>query len=157
MKYKGKKLEGINTDVLVLPRSGQGNNIVIKAQAVKDYKDFDKLVSMPEPPIRTHKGGVKERLVNDPEFLVKLQEYAHLKNQWSVLISLADSDIEWETVDMTKPSTWKNWEAELRSAGFIEAEIIRIMNLYASVNCLDDGILAQAKEDFLAEALQQPK
>jgi len=48
MKYKGKKLEGRNTDILVLPRGG--NRIVLKFQAVDSYDEFDLLVTIPKPP-----------------------------------------------------------------------------------------------------------
>jgi hypothetical protein len=66
-------------------------------------------------------------------------------------------DLEWETVDINKPETYGNWQIELEDAGFSEIERMRVMQLCTQVNALDDNMLDQAKETFLAEAPQQGK
>ena len=156
MKYKGKKLEGRNTDVLVLPRGSE--RIVLKAQALKDYDEFEKLCPIPEPPKKLLPGGIQEPNTNDPVFLKQLNGYGEKKTNYTVIKSLEISeDIEWETVDLTKPNSWENWRTELKDAGFTEIEMLRILQLCTRVNCLDDDLLNEAKETFLAEALQQGK
>jgi hypothetical protein len=156
MKYKGKKLEGLNTDILVLPRGNE--RVVFKAQAIKSYSEFDELCPMPEPPEKLLPGGVKEKDVRDPAFIKRLEEYGIKKTNYTIIKSLEISeDVEWETVDLKKPQTWENWRKELSDAGFTEVETLRILQLCTRVNVLDEDLLNAAKESFLAEALQREK
>jgi hypothetical protein len=71
-----------------------------------------------------------------------------------VITSLEPSDIEWDTVNPNKPSTWVEWEKELRKGGFNQVECNRIQHLTFQANCLDEEKLAQARESFLRG--QQP-
>lgn len=152
MKYKGKKLEGLNTDVLVLMKGEE--RIVFKASAVANYKEFQELCSVPEPPIKILPGGIRENNTSDPAFKAKLNEYAQKKTDYTVVKSLqASDDIEWDNVDIEKPETWKNWRTELEEASFTEVEVLRILQLCTRVNALDDDLLQQARESFLAETL----
>ena len=154
MKYKGKKVEGLNTDILVLMKGD--DRIVFKAQAIANYREFNELAPQPKPPTRMMPGGVKEENPRDPAFQKALAAWAEMKTDYSIIKSLEISeDIEWDTIDLKKPDTWKNWRKELEQAGFTEIEILRVMQLCTSVNCLDDGLLTEAKEAFLAEARQQ--
>lgn len=156
MKYKGKKLEGRNTDILVLMR-GQ-DRIVFKAQALESYDEFDKLCSMPSIPTRLRPGNVKEPNPNDTVYKGLVEKYAEKKTNYTIIKSLDISeDIEWDNVNLNKPETWGNWQKELKDAGFTEIEIMRVLQLCTRVNCLDEDLLDQAKEDFLAEALQVEK
>lgn len=156
MKYKGKKLEGRNTDVLVLMRGK--DRIVFKAQAIENYDDFEKLCPVPEPPIKLLPGGIKEPNVNDKNHLKRMDDYATNKTDFTILKSLEiSSDLEWEQVKIQEPTTWHFWKKELKESGFTDIEILRIVQLCTRVNCLDNELLDKAKEDFLAEALQQEK
>lgn len=154
MKYKGKKLEGRNTDVLVLMR-GQ-DRIVFKAEALDNYDEFDKLCSMPEPPKRLRPGGIQEANTSDPLYKKALDQYAENKVNYTIVRSLAVSeDIVWDNVHLDKVETWGNWRKELEEAGFTDIELMRVLQLCTRVNCLDEDLLDQAKEDFLAEAHRQ--
>jgi hypothetical protein len=156
MKYKGKKLEGRNTDVLVLTKGDE--RIVFKAQALVNYKDFDKICPLPEPPIRLLPGGVKKPNENDPNYKKAINEYNEKRVEYMILKTLEPTeDLEWETVDITKPETYNNWQKELEEAGFSEIERMRVLQLCIRVNALDDDMLEQAKESFLAEAPRQEK
>ncbi len=150
MKYKGKKLEGRNSDIIVFKRGG--DRVVFKAEAVQDYEEFDKLVQEPIPPTLMRPGGRKTLNLEAPEYKEALIDFASKKTDWLILKSLSvTEDLEWETIDFTKPDTWKNWRTELQEAGFTEIECIRILNLCTSVNSLNDDMLEAAKEDFLHE------
>ena len=154
MKYKGRKLVGRNTDVLVLMRGNE--RIVFKAEALDNYDDFNKMCELPDPPVKLLPGGVKEPNKNDKSYLKRLDDYAKRKTDFCILKSLSiNEDVEWEKVDMQKPETWCLWREELKEAGFTEVEMLRILQLCVKVNCLDDDLLEKAREDFLAEALQQ--
>jgi hypothetical protein len=69
MKYKGKKLEGRNTDILVLEKGGE--QIVFKAEALMNYKEFDKICPAPKPPIILKKGGA--RVPNTKRIWISMQ------------------------------------------------------------------------------------
>ena len=153
MKFRGKTLGKRNADVLVLFRGDE--RIVIKAEAVESYEEFEKLVSVPIPPEKVLPGGKKEKNIKDPDFIKARAKYADQKTAWLIITSLkATKDIEWERVKYDEPTTWLNWEPELREAGFIEIECMRIVQLVTEVNSLDDDMLDQARQDFLLEATQ---
>jgi len=154
MKYKGKKLEGRNTDFIVFNKDGI--KVQIKAEAVPDFKEFNKLCPLPEPPVKFRPGGKKEVNIKDPEYLKAIDDYALKKTNYTICKSLMiNEDIEWEYIDIQNPETYSKWETEFTESGFTEVETTRILGLCIQVNNLDDGLMDQAKEDFLAEALQQ--
>jgi hypothetical protein len=156
MKYKGKKLEGRNVEVLVLPRSGE--NIVFKAEAIPNYEEFEKLIAEPQPPEILKPGGVKEKNVNDPKYKEELTKFATTKTNYVVIKSLQATEyLEWETVDITKPETWEKWRGELEEAGFTEIEIMRIVQTVTKANALDDDMLEEARQSFLLEESLQEK
>ncbi len=155
MKYKGKKVKGKNSVVLVLERSE--DKIVFIAEAIDSSDDkFDKLVKLPDPPEILRPGGVRESNENDPEYKKAMIDYAELKTAYLIIMSLKDSpDIEWETVEYDKPDTWKNWEKELKESGFNEIERMRVLQIVMRANSLDDNLLEQARQDFLQGRSQQ--
>jgi hypothetical protein len=151
MKYKGKKLEGLNTDVLVLMRNGE--HIIFKAQALQNYNEFDKLCPMPDAPVIMRPGGIKEQNLKDGGYQKALASYSEKKTNYTIIKSLEPTtDLEWEKVKLDDPLTYSNWKPELEEAGFTEIEVLRILQLCTKVNCLDDSMLDEAKESFLAEA-----
>lgn len=153
MKYKGKKLEGRNTDILVLVRGEE--HIVFKAEAIQNYQQFNEMCPLPEPPVKLLPGGIREPDLNNPKYKKRMEEYATQKTNYTVLKSLEPTqELEWEKVVLNKPESWGNWQDELQEAGFTEIEVMRILGLCTRVNCLDDSLLDEAKESFLAGARQ---
>jgi hypothetical protein len=71
-----------------------------------------------------------------------------------VIRSLEPSEIEWDTVDPDNPSTWLNWDRDMKSAGLSQVECNRILQLVFQANCLDEAKLQKAREAFLLG--QQP-
>jgi len=128
--------------------------MAFKCEAVADYTEFEKLCPTPEPPEVLKPGGVRERNLKNPAFIKTLEEWAGKKTDWTVLKSLeASPEIEWDTVDMKDPSTWTNYRKEMAESGFTEIEIARVLTTVGVANCMDDGMLEAAREDFLvAEA-----
>ena len=156
MKYKGKKLEGRNTDILVLQKGD--DRVVFKAEAIENYVEFSKLVPIPEPPVKLLPGGSRVANTDDVNFRKAMEQYAQSKTDYLVIKSLAaTTDLEWEKVDLTKPETWGGWKKELEEAGFTEFECMRIMQLVTRVNSLDDAMLEAAKQSFLQETLQHAR
>ena len=156
MKYKGKKLEGRNTDILVLQKGNE--QIIFKAEAVMNFKEFDKLCPAPKPPIILKPGNRRIPNENDSNYLKAMEKYGEQRINYMIIKSLeATEDLEWDNVNINNPDTYENWQKELEEAGFSETERMRIMVLCTQVNALDDNMLDQAKETFLAEAPQQGK
>jgi hypothetical protein len=148
MKVKGKKVEGRNIEVVVIPRPE--DDIVFFCEAIPDYEEFNELCPAPTPPEKLYPGGVRKPDTESPEFKEKMEEWATLRTHWTVLKSLENCpDIEWETIDMEKPSTWTLYEKELKEAGFTEIENYRILQGVMRANSLDDEMLNEAKKSFL--------
>jgi hypothetical protein len=151
MKLAGRKIEGANVEYIVLPR-GDGEPLVLKAQAILDYSPFDMLCPPPRPPTVLRPGGVKSYNVEDPRYLESLMEHGRRRSAWIILTSLrlGTPDLEWETVDYGDPNTWSGYIDELRASGFSEVEIIRVVKGCMVANALDDSKLEEARKAFLA-------
>ena len=67
-----------------------------------------------------------------------------------IVKSLEPSNVEWDTVNVADPRTWKNWSTDLRGGGLSDIECQRVMNLVLEANCLDEAKLKKAREVFLA-------
>jgi len=156
MKIGGVIVDGPSEEVLVLPRLGK--DIIIRCRAVLDMSHF--AVMCPEPkakPILVA-GGFKPN-ENDPGYLEQCQKHSELRFAYISLKSLEPSEIEWTTIVMDDPTTWENWETELRKAGISAIEINRIVACIMQANCLDEAKLEKARDSFLRglEKEQQEK
>lgn len=151
MKIQGKALKGAFIQTLVLPRGD--DKIVFRAQAVLDYTLFDKLCPRPEPAITVMRDGTRKMETADPEYQAMLTVWSERRIAYLVLQSLAATEgLEWETVSLDDPSTWNNYQAELRASGFTEIEIGRIIEIVMDANGMDDAKIKQATKDFLQQA-----
>ena len=149
MKINGKKIKGLNTEVLVIPR--QSGNIVFKAQCVLDYDAHDKLSPPPNAPVRLLPGGIKQQNVEDPKYREAMSEWAMRKYAWMFITSLRATDgLEWETVKEDDPTTWTNYKEELKDSGFAPGEIARIELCVSNACGLNQDKIDEATEAFLA-------
>ena len=156
MKIKGKKIEGANEALIVIPR-GSGDDIILKAKAVLDMDTFEKMCPPPEPPKKMLPGGKKVSNPKSKGYLKEVQSYGEKRLIYMVLMSLqATEDLEWETVDMSDHTTWNNLRKELRDSGFSDVEVSRIIGECINVNALNDEKIEEARERFLLEA-QEPE
>lgn len=142
----GGKLVTPNEEVLILPRT-LGDNIVIRAVAV-DMDSFEDMYPKPQLPKRIVRGGVEDN-PDSPAYIEAITSWGDRRFEYMVLKSLEPSDIEWETVKMDKPATWKNWTKELQEAGFATTECNRIINCVLTANSLNEAKLVAAREAFL--------
>lgn len=148
MKFKGKDVKGANKEIIVIPRPDE--NIVFVAEAIKNWEEFDKIISEPVPPEVIKPGNVKIKNEKDPEFVKAVEEYNDLRTSYLVVASLQNSpDIEWDTVNINDPVTWGNYEEELRDADFNDIEIGRIVTGVMRANCLDQSMIDEARANFL--------
>ncbi len=148
MKIKGVKIEGPNREIIVIPR-GMDDDIVFVADAVLDMTPFEQMCPVPLVPKRNIK-GVDIPNLKDPAFLQHVEDHAAKRLAWMVLVSLEGTEgLEWETVDISDPSTWVNFRTEMKSADFSDMEINRVVACVMSVNALSEYKIEAARERFL--------
>ena len=148
MKMNGQEFPGRNKVTLVLPREGY-EDIVIVAESIKDMSAFEKLVDAPKPPAQQGKGGVISYNHSDTKYLAAMAQYGVKRVAWMILTSLEGNGIEWETVDIKDPSTWLNYAAEFKEAGFSDHEVNLVGNAVIDANSLNEAKLEAAREAFL--------
>lgn len=152
MKIRGKKIEGANEIVIIIPRNSS-EDVVLKARAVLDMSTFDEICPRPLPPRKMLAGGREVPNFKDPGFLSQMSNYAVKRLSWIVLTSLeATEGLEWEKVDLNDPTTWNNFRDEMTEAGFSNVEIDRIVQDCIVVNALSEEKIEEARERFLLEA-----
>lgn len=156
MKIKGVKVKSAYEEVVVFPRT-TGPNLVFTARAVSDYDSFNKLCPQPEPPSIVYAGETTPRKnVEDPSYRKAFLEWAEQQSHWMVLESLkATEGLEWETVKYEDPTTWKNYQNEMREAGLTDAEQARIIKIVSLVNGIDQSKIDEATNSFLASRAAQ--
>lgn len=138
-------------EFLVLPRGEK--SVVFRATGVPDYEEFDALCPAPKAP-GVLKKGLWEPNEDDKDYKSILDIHNKRRIAWLVVRSLEPSNIEWDTVIPSKPSTWVNWEKDMKKNSFSQVECNRITQLVFQANCLDEDKLTEARENFLAG--QQP-
>ena len=147
MRIGGVQLTGLNEAILVLPRSG--GDLVIKARAIPDYEEFDKLVPEPKVPVMVTRNGT-ENDENNVDYLAAIARRETLRIAYIYVKSLEPSNIEWDTVKIETPSTWTNFREDFKKAGLSPVEINRIWGTVSEANCLSEDKLVEARQRFLA-------
>lgn len=135
-------------ELLVLPRGDK--EIVFRATGVPDYAEFNALCPEPKAPGKLVAGSGWEPNKDDPDYKSLVDLHNSKRTAWMVINSLIPSKIEWDTVVVGKPSTWVNWEADMKAAGLSQVECNRVIQLVFQANCLDEDKLKKAREVFLA-------
>ena len=135
-----------NVEFLVIPRGDK--QIVFHAQGLPNLDDFHKMVPEPKAPVAQTPTGVVAN-TKDAGYLATVAEYSKRRVGYLVVHSLKPSDIEWDTVKLDVPSTWSNWETDLKEAGLTQVECNLVFNLVWGANSLDEAKLKQARETFL--------
>jgi hypothetical protein len=132
---------------------GSGDGVVFTARAVNtdDLERFNQLCPAPKPLATRHKDGTTSFDVTNPEYLAALDEHSKRRMEYIILSSLDKTeDLQWDTVDMSKPETWANFNKELIDTGLSLTEINDIVTGIVEVNNLDQEKVEAAKKSFLA-------
>ncbi len=157
MRYKGQQLKGPKRETLVIPRENQ-EDIVFQAEAVMDFDDFEIICPPPSPPNKLIPGDPPRQIPNseDPKYKTEIRDWATKKQTWVILKSLSvTQDLEWEQVDINNPDTYELYMAELKDAGFNNAELQLIVGLALKVNSVDEDKMEEARQRFLARSKEQ--
>lgn len=148
MRIKGQEISGPNEELIVIPR-GQ-SQIVLKARAVLEYDDFERLCREPTAPFVLKPGGRKEYNFSDPKYQAAQAQRIKQQTYYMFVKSLmATEGLEWETIDLNRPETWLNFENELKAAGFSQIERGMITRGIMVANNLDDTKVEEARQRFL--------
>jgi hypothetical protein len=148
MKINGKQISGPATEVVVIPRGSE--ELVIRAQAVLDFADLEKLNPMPQPPFKLLPGGETQQNVEDPDYQKRMLEWAQQKTDWMILKSLSATEgLDWETVQMDDPKTWCNYRKELDTT-FTPGEMSKILEAVMTACGLNQSKIEEATKRFLA-------
>ena len=148
MKYFGRKIQGPNEEIIVIPRAD--GDIILKAIAIKNYDRFNELVKPPAPP-KVLKKGQKVDDFDNPAYKLSLTQFGEKRYAFLILETLRHSEgLEWETVDLNNPETWLNWDKELSDSGFSQNEIRLITTGVLVANTLDETKVEEARQRFLA-------
>jgi len=154
MKIGGVDPKGLcNEVILVLPRGDE--NLVFRAKGVSNMEEFHALCPLPKPTGKVTKSGWVPNLT-DPTYQQMMSDYADKRLGYLVVKSLADSDIEWDTVNVHDSRTWPKWEAELKDSGLSQTEVNRVVAIVMEANCLDEAKLIKAREVFLLGQAPMP-
>jgi len=135
-----------NEVILVLPRGK--TEIVFRAKGLPNMDAFDALCPAPKPPGKFTKDGWIPNFT-DPTYQQIMTEWAKKRLGYTVIKSLAPSEIEWDTTDENNPTTWTNWEGDLKNGGLTQVECNRVLGLVLEANSLDEAKVQKAREVFL--------
>lgn len=146
MKLNGKKIEP-RVETIVFPPDR-----VFKVKAILDDSKFLEICPTPKPPMVVHRDA--ETAVpdyNNKKYIKALDEHSNKRTLWMLIESLSDTPgLEWETVEMTDPTTWESFYTELRESGLTVYEQSKLIQAITNVNIVTDEAIKQATKDFLA-------
>jgi hypothetical protein len=149
MKIKGRKLDKPQVEVCVIPR--HDGDIVFKAQPVVDFTDFVALCPMPQAPVILKRGGTESRDVEDKDYKAALDKWAEQRTDWMIIKSLqATEELEWETVNVSDPSTWSNFRLEFEKSGLTGIEVNAVISIVIDACGLNQKKIEEATKRFLA-------
>ncbi len=149
MKVGGIPINGPKRTTLVLPRDE--GDLVFQFVAVSDDSEFAKLYPPPEPPktfLVAKQATVPD--YTDADYQRRLELHNKARNAWIFLQSIAPSNIEWDTVVLTDPNTFDNWDTDMKRAGLSLNEVNQVWKAYLKSNIISDEMLDEARSRFLA-------
>lgn len=125
MKIKGKVIPPPSPVKITLYR--EDGPIILTAQAILDYSEFDKLCPEPKVPVDYGPNKAPVQVRDDPKYKSDIISYSQKRQAWEFIKSLSCTDgLEWDSVRLDDPDTWMNYRRDLATC-FTEEEIGRIM------------------------------
>lgn len=129
MKINGQAIIPPEPVKIVIPREGS-DPVILQAEPIMDWSEFDSLCPAPTPPIEiNNKTKQRKKLYNHPRYLQQVEEHSTRRSEYQFIKSLllGTEGLEFETVQLEDPTTWKNIEDEMRKV-FTEYEYSFILN-----------------------------
>lgn len=153
MKISGKKIDRVSEKIIPILR-GDKDAIILTVRSLDSWKEFDELCPKPEPPMIKRVGEtVSTPNFNDKGYQEAINEYATRRVAFLVIKGLeATENLEWETVNIKDPTTYKYYLDELIESGLTDIEVGRIVDTVMEVNGLNEEKIEEAKKRFLLQA-----
>jgi hypothetical protein len=123
--------------------------VVFTLVPVIDHAKFETLCPEPNPPQRRYPDGRVVTVTDDKDYQAKLDIWGHRRFEYMIVESM--SGVEWDTVDLNNPETWKNYKDDMRNAGLSEAECMFILNKILDVCGLNTSKIETETQNFLAQ------
>lgn len=137
MKLRGKVIDVPKPLVFAIPRTnevGEPDDLIFTVKAVTDYTRFDQLCPRPKPRTEMKPGHEPVQLTEEPGFLKKMDDWADLRYAYLILTALSATEgLEWNTVNLDHPSTWLNWEEEMKTC-LTDREVAIVLTKIGEVN-----------------------
>lgn len=149
MKIGGIALTPPPEEFIVLPRGGEGLDLVFRARAIPDFDEFERMVPDPKPPTILVRGEGRKADTEDTTYKALVMAKQAQQLAYMVVKSLEPSQIEWDTVDMLRPISYLNWESDLLKGGLTSIEVKKVYELVLTANCLNEEKLEAARKSFL--------
>lgn len=125
MKILGQTIPPPSPEKITLYR--ESGPIVLTAQAILSFDEFDALCPAPKPPVEYGPDKKPTAVRDDPEYLKSIGDYSRKRQAWEFITSLSATEgLEWDTVKINDPNTWLNYEKDLKTC-FTEEEIGKII------------------------------
>lgn len=155
MKIKGKTISGPSNETVIIPRAD--GDIVFTAQAVLNFDEFEAICPEPLPPTLKYPDGRMSQDFNDKEYIKSVKDFSGKRFDWLVLKSLSATEgLEWTTVDMSNPDTYKNYTKELHQS-FTHLEVNRILTCVNEANGLNEAKYQEARDRFTKSQVAESK
>jgi hypothetical protein len=149
MRIKGTEIPMPQEEVVVIPREPE--NFVFTLKPVLDFSKFEEMCPEPTPPKKTFPGGREETDYENPTFRDKLEDWSRKRGHWIQLESLSATEgLEWETVELSDPETWKNYADEMQKT-LSPSEFMKIIQAISVACGLDSSKIEEATANFLAD------
>lgn len=148
MKVNGIVLDTMRLVEVYLPIAG-GKAVEFKFRPLRADENFENVLTKPEAPVKVGKGGVKHANIEDKFFKQAVADWVTKKLDWEFLTSISATEgLEWETVDMGNPDTWKNWRDDAAKV-FGNAELNKLFGGFLDAQYLTEEVMEKARERFL--------
>lgn len=154
MRVNGKEVknEGHVVGPYVIERKtedGKTEIYGIYAQPIWSYKEFDRLYPKPVPTVMAFTKDGKRPDLKHPDYVAALKKWQAAREGWSMMTSLAPSNIELDGVDMQDPETWPGIVGKLRDE-FSFFEYNQIVKLMDEACGIDPEKMEANRKSFLS-------
>jgi hypothetical protein len=154
MKVNGKVLDSLRIVSVYLPVA-HNDAVEFKFRPLRSDESYEKISPRPKPPKQIRPGGVETYDTNSTIYKSRIDQWAKSKMDWEFLISVSATDgLEWESVDMAKPETWGNWQADLGKL-FPDSHIAKIYQGFIDAQYITEEMMEKARQLFLHRTLVQ--
>jgi hypothetical protein len=149
MKLKGQIITPPSPRAIIVPRDE--GDLIFHAKPIIDFDEFEKICPMPDPPLIQYPDGGQKKDYDDLIYRKAVLAWSRQRTDWIVLTSLSVTEgLEWDTVDLNKPDTYKNYMEDFKKSGFSIAEVDYIIKQVLDVNSMDESKFDEARKRFLA-------